>query len=126
MTLLGSRKTCLSLCVHVAFPSDSDGKEFACNAGDLRSILELGGSPGEGNGNPLLHFYLENSMDRGAWQPTSPQGHKEWGTSEQQTLPLAHVRNYATCISVSNRGVTEESTDESSHGAARKHGFFYI
>ena len=65
-------------------------------------------------------------MDRGAWQPTSPQGHKEWGTSEQQTLPLAHVRNYATCISVSNRGVTEKSTDESSHGAARKHGFFYI
>ena len=24
-------------------------------------------SPGEGNGNPLQHFCLENSMDRGAW-----------------------------------------------------------
>ena len=25
-------------------------------------------SPGEGNGNPLQYSYLENSMDRGAWQ----------------------------------------------------------
>ena len=29
------------------------GKESACSAGDLRSIPELGRSPGEGNGNPL-------------------------------------------------------------------------
>ena len=26
--------------------------------------------PGEGNGNPLQHSCLENSMDRGAWQAT--------------------------------------------------------
>ena len=26
--------------------------------------------PGEGNGNPLQYFYLENSMDKGAWQAT--------------------------------------------------------
>ena len=25
---------------------------------------------GEGNGNPLQYFCLENSMDRGAWQVT--------------------------------------------------------
>ena len=25
-------------------------------------------SPGEGNGNPLQYFCMENSMDRGAWQ----------------------------------------------------------
>ena len=30
----------------------------------------LGGSPGEGNGNPLQYSRLENSMDRGAWQAT--------------------------------------------------------
>ena len=29
-----------------------------------------GRSPGEGNGNPLQYSYLENSMDRGAWQAT--------------------------------------------------------
>ena len=27
--------------------------------------------PGEGNGNPLQYFCLENSMDRGAWQAQS-------------------------------------------------------
>ena len=27
-------------------------------------ISELGRSPGEGNGNPLQYFYLENHMDR--------------------------------------------------------------
>ena len=35
------------------FPSGSDGKEFACNAGDLGLIPGSGRSPGEGNGNPL-------------------------------------------------------------------------
>ena len=43
-------------------------KESACNAGDLGSILGLGRSPGEGNGNPLQYSCLENSMDRGARQ----------------------------------------------------------
>ena len=32
------------------FPSGSDSKESACNAGDLGSIPGLGRSPGEGNG----------------------------------------------------------------------------
>ena len=31
------------------FPHDPDGKESACNAGDLGSISGLGRSPGEGN-----------------------------------------------------------------------------
>ena len=35
------------------FPSGSDGKEFACNAGDLGLIPGSGRDPGEGNGNPL-------------------------------------------------------------------------
>ena len=33
------------------FPGGSDGKEAACNAGDLRLISGSGRSPGEGNGN---------------------------------------------------------------------------
>ena len=48
-------------------PSSSGGKESACNAGDSSSIPRLGISPGEGNGNPLQYFCLENSMDRGTW-----------------------------------------------------------
>ena len=35
------------------FPGGSDGKASAYNAGDQGSILGLGRSPGEGNGNPL-------------------------------------------------------------------------
>ena len=31
------------------------------------SILFLGATPGEGNGNPLQYSCLENPMDRGAW-----------------------------------------------------------
>ena len=49
------------------FPSGSDGKGFACNAGDPGSMPGSGRSPGEGNGNPLQYSCLENSMDRGAW-----------------------------------------------------------
>ena len=49
------------------FPGGLDGKESACNAGDLGSILGSGRSPGEGNGYPLQYSYLENFMDRGAW-----------------------------------------------------------
>ena len=54
--------------VFMGFPGGSDGKESACNAGDLGSIPGLGISPGEGHGNPLQYSSLENSMDRGAWQ----------------------------------------------------------
>ena len=40
-----------------------DGKESACSAGDLGSILGLGRSPGEGTGYPLQYSGLENSMN---------------------------------------------------------------
>ena len=48
----------------------SDGKESACKVGDLGLTPGSGRSPREGNGNPLQHSCLENSMDRGAWQAT--------------------------------------------------------
>ena len=40
------------------------------NAGDRDSglIPGLGGSPGEGNDNPLQYSCLENPMDRGVWR----------------------------------------------------------
>ena len=43
----------------------SDGKESACNVGDLDSILGSGRSPGAGIGNPLQYSCLENPKDRG-------------------------------------------------------------
>ena len=54
--------------LNIGFPGGSDGKESACNAGDLSLIPESGRSPPEGNGYPLPYSCLENSMDRGAWQ----------------------------------------------------------
>ena len=50
------------------FPSGADGKEAACNGGDLGSISGSGRSAGEGIGYPFQYSCLENSMDRGAWQ----------------------------------------------------------
>ena len=41
------------------FPGGSDGKASAYNTGDLGSILGLGRSPGERNGNPLQYYCLE-------------------------------------------------------------------
>ena len=47
----------------VGFPGGLDGKESACNVGDLGSIPGLGRSPGERNGYSLQYSGLENSMD---------------------------------------------------------------
>ena len=61
---------CTRLKVLLGFPISSNGKESACNAGDLGLIPGLGRSPGEGHGNPLQCSCLENPMDRGAWWAT--------------------------------------------------------
>ena len=51
----------------MGFPGGSDGKESACNAGDLGLTPGSGRSPGEGNDYLLQYSCLENFMDRGAW-----------------------------------------------------------
>ena len=60
------------------FPSGSDSKESACNAGDLGSVPGSGRSPGERNGNPLQYSCLKNPMDRGAWWATVYGVAKSW------------------------------------------------
>ena len=57
----------------MGFLGDSDGKEIACNAGDLGWIPGLGRSPGRGNGNPLQNSCPETLMDRGGWRATVPR-----------------------------------------------------
>ena len=91
-----TQKACASLlrCLqHVSylllgFPGGSNGKESACNEGDLGSILELGRSPGEGNGNPLQYSCLDNPMEIGAWQATV-HGVAELNMTEGLTLSLS-------------------------------------
>ena len=53
--------------VREGFPGGSNGKESACNAGDMDSIPGSGRSPGEGKGNPFQSSYLENHVDGEAW-----------------------------------------------------------
>ena len=54
----------------LGLPYSSDGKEYACNAGDLGLIPGWGRSSGEENGNPHQCSCLENPRDRGAWLAT--------------------------------------------------------
>ena len=49
------------------FPGGSDSLASVYSVGDLGLIPGSGRSPGEGNGNPLQYYCLENPMDRGAW-----------------------------------------------------------
>ena len=66
----------------MGFPGGSDGKESACNAGDLGSIPGLGRSPGGGNGKPLQYSCLENPHGQRNLVGYSPWGHKESDTTE--------------------------------------------
>ena len=68
---------------YIRLPGGSDGKECACNAGDVGSISALGRSLGEGHGYPLQSSCLENSVVRGAWCTTVH------GVSKGQT-PLSY------------------------------------
>ena len=62
----------------LGFPGSSDGRESACNVGDLSLIPGLGRCPGGGHGNPLQYSCLENPMDRGAWQATVRRVTESW------------------------------------------------
>ena len=59
-------------------------KDLSANAEDVRdsgSIPGLGGSPGEGNGSPLLYSCLEKPHGQRNLVGYSPWGHKESDTT---------------------------------------------
>ena len=66
------------MCIYMDFPGGSDSKASVYNAGDPGLSPGLGRSPGEGNGNPLQYYCLENAMD-------SLVGYSLWGRKESDT-----------------------------------------
>ena len=66
----------------VGFPYSSDGKESACHAGDLGSIPGSERSLGEGKGNPLQYYCLENPHEQRSLAGYSPWGCRESDMTE--------------------------------------------
>ena len=82
----------------VGFTDSSVGKESACNTGDSSSIPWSGRSPGEGIGYLLQYSYLENFMDRGAWQATVHGVTKSQTRLSTQHTGLLHLYSEYTHI----------------------------
>ena len=64
--------------IYMGFLGGSDGKEPACNVGDLGSIPGLGRSPGGGLGTHSSILAWRILMDRGAWRATVHRATKNW------------------------------------------------
>ena len=79
----------LNVQINLGFPGDSDGKESACQVGDLGSIPGLGRSAGRGHGNPLQYSCLENPQRQRSLMDYSPWAHKELDMTER--LSTAHT-----------------------------------
>ena len=72
-----------------SLPGGSDGKEYACNAGDPGPIPGLRRSPGGGHGNPLQYSCLDNPHAQKSLVGYSPWGHKESDMTEWLTHTFA-------------------------------------
>ena len=73
----------------VGFPGGSVGKESACNAADVGSILGLGRSLEE-EGQPTLVFLPGESQGQRSLAGYSPQGHKELDMTELTAHACMH------------------------------------
>ena len=79
-------------------------KNPPANVGDTKdacSIPGSEGSPGEKYGNQLQYFWLEISMDSGAWQPTvhELQSQTDWMAGHTHyTKCFRHILAFKFCI----------------------------
>ena len=95
---MGSLKRCRcsNLCTHGASQVALLVKNLSADARGIRdrgSIPGLGRSPGGVNGNPLHYSWLENPMDRGAWQAAVHGITKSW-TQLNRLSTCIHVEKY--------------------------------
>ena len=79
---------CFTKIPTVSFSDGVDGKESACNAGDLGSIPGLGRCPGGGHGNPLQCSCLENHHGQ-----RSLVGYSSWGCKDSYNERLSSYLN---------------------------------
>ena len=77
------------------FPGGSNGKESACNVGDLGSIPGLGRSPGGGHGHLEVHGHpcLENSHGQRSLAGYRPRSHKGSDTTVQPSTAHTKKKN---------------------------------
>ena len=73
------------------FPGGSDGKASAHNAGDLGLVPGSGGTPGEGNGNPLPYSWPGKFHGLRCLVGYSPWGRRESDTTARLHWAIAIV-----------------------------------
>ena len=78
----------------MGFPGGSDGKESACNVGDLGSIPVLERSPGGRHGHPLQYPCQENPHGQRSLVGYSPWGHKESDMTEWLSMAAHKVEQW--------------------------------
>ena len=75
-------------CLVLGFPGGSGGEEPTCNVGDLGSSPGLRRSPGEGHGDSLQYYCLENPNGQRNLVGYGPWNHKELDTTERLSIAL--------------------------------------
>ena len=91
------------------FPGGTVVKNPPPKAGDSGSVPGLGRSPGEGNGNPLQYFCLENPVDWGAWQIAVHEVAKSWTQLSTCVHTCTHTHTHIfSCILTWQKGEGRE------------------
>ena len=102
------------------FPTGAVVKNLPANAGNTRnsgSILGLGISPGERNGNSLQYSCLENPMDRGARWATVPGVAKSWTQLSVHTRARTHTHTHTHTHISAPSGISFPPPQPSSHSS---------
>ena len=75
MLIVAGAQRASVLALGIMFPGGSDGKEFACNIGDMGSITGLGRSPGEemATHSSILAWGIPRTEEPGGLQSTGSQ-----------------------------------------------------
>ena len=80
--------------IFLGFSGGSDGKESACNAGDLGLIPRSGRTPERGRAWQSTPVFLPGEFhELRSLMVCSPWGHKESDTTEQLALSFSHFQN---------------------------------